>query len=580
VKTRNVLRCVLAMTLGMMSASQSHSQPKSDPARAPDLVADLVVLNAAVVTEDAQLPSAQALAVSGDHFVYVGADAGARALVGKGTRVIDLKGRSVLPGLIDSHIHPSLGEWYWYQLCQVGGYTTSEYYKRLADCARASKHDWVVAFGWYSTDNPKVDEITLAKLDEIVPDRKLVVIARDGHNLWLNSKALQAFNITKDSVDPRGGKIGRDPKTGLPNGVLYDAATNPVLAVLRRNSPYAVDNLAIYRQVIPYLNSLGLTSILDALADDDMERAYHALDAEGGLTMHVSMAFRINPDDYRTAIPRIASKRASQTAHTRVDYVKVFGDGNLEDGLADMLQPYRLEQPSFDGYFTQEQMNEIVHLAEQNRISIYVHCIGDRCTNKVLNAVALARKTSPCDWCRHTITHLSWVAPSDMPRFKQLGVLANIQEGWLAPRVFGGPPGYNYLQAAVPQIGKAIAERMYPFRDLRDAGAHIAGSSDWFFTDENPWHNIESGATSKDPGEASEEPMLPNQTLPVGFLLQARTINAAYQLRIEHERGSIEVGKKADFIVVDRNILTEPVDRIHDTKVLMTFFEGREVTRH
>ena len=247
-----------------------------------------------------------------------------------------------------------------------------------------------------------------------------------------------------------------------------------------------------------------------------------------------------------------------------------------------MLQPSGLEQPSFDGYYTQEQLNEVVHLAEQNRISIYVHCIGDRCTNKVLNAVALARKTSPCDWCRHTITHLQWVAPSDMPRFKQLGVLANIQEGWLAPRSFGGPPGYNYLlaDAAVPQIGKAIAERMYPFRDLRDAGAQIAGSSDWFYTDENPWHNIESGATSKDPGEASEEPMVPNQTLPVGFLLQARTINAAYQLRVEHETGSIEVGKKADFIVVDRNILTEPVDRIHDTKVLMTFFEGREMTRH
>jgi predicted amidohydrolase YtcJ len=208
-----------------------------------------------------------------------------------------------------------------------------------------------------------------------------------------------------------------------------------------------------------------------------------------------------------------------------------------------------------------------------------VHCIGDRCINKVLNTVALARKASPCDWCRHTISHLQWVAPSDMPRFKQLGVLANIQEGWLAPRSFGGRRGYNYLREAVPKIGKAIAERMYLFRDLRDAGAHVAGGSDWFFTVKNPWCNIESGATSKDPGEASE-PMVPNQTLPVGFLLQARTINAAYQLRAEHKTGSIEVGKKADFIVVDRNILTEPVDRIHDTKVLMTFFEGREVTRH
>jgi predicted amidohydrolase YtcJ len=153
---------------------------------------------------------------------------------------------------------------------------------------------------------------------------------------------LQAFNITKDSDDPQGGKIGRDPKTGLPNGVLYDSATNPVWGALLRNSPYAVENLALYRHLVPYLNSLGVTSILDALTDDDMERAYYALDAQGGLTMHVSMAFRMNPDDYRTEIPRIASKRASQTAHTSVDYVKVLGDGNLEDGLADMLQPYGL----------------------------------------------------------------------------------------------------------------------------------------------------------------------------------------------------------------------------------------------
>jgi predicted amidohydrolase YtcJ len=238
---------------------------------------------------------------------------------------------------------------------QVGGYTTREYYEKLATCARASTHDWVVAFGWYSTDNPEVDEIPLAKLDELVPDRKLVVISRDAHTFWLNSKALQAGNITEETDDPQGGKIGRVPGTRRPNGVLYDLAAHPVWNALRQ-SPYAgdilADPLALYPRVVPRLNSLGVTAILDALTDDGMERAYHALDAQGGLTLHVSMAFRINPDDYRTEIPRIASKRASQTAHTSVDYVKLFGDGTLEDGLADMLQRHKLAKPSFDGYFT------------------------------------------------------------------------------------------------------------------------------------------------------------------------------------------------------------------------------------
>ena len=336
----------------------------------------------------------------------------------------------------------------------------------------------------------------------------------------------------------------------------------------------------MFSRALPYLNTLGITSILDALVTDEMEAGYHALDAEGKLSMNVSLAFMVTAANYKTEIPRIAAKRASQTPHTRVDFIKVFADGNIEDNLADMLPVEGQPGIATHGYYTQQQMNDVVRLAEQYGLSVFVHSIGDGAAREVLDAVAAARQRGACPQCRHTITHLCWVAPSDLPRFEQLHVLANIQEGWLAPRAFGGPPGYDYVKdMAHGPLGARVALPLFPYGDLQRAHAQLSAGSDWFFTDENPWHDIESGATSRDPGAVDETPMLPNQTVDVESLLRASTINAAYQMYSEKQTGSIEVGKRADLVVIDRNILKVPVDEIHKTQVLMTIFEGRELPR-
>ena len=540
---------------------------------------DLVLLNGSIYTVDAAQPRAEAMAVTDGRFSFVGSDAEARQLVGPQTKMIDLRGSMVLPGINDSHIHAGAGEYYNRRLCNVRSFSLEEGYERLAACVRAAPPgDWVVAFGWYGTDNPEISNLSIAKLDALVPDRKLAVIERDAHTVWVNSKTLQAFSISRDTPDPVGGRIVRNPATGEPTGALLDAANHGVKAEIRSRSAYAARQVDLHRTVVPHLNSLGITSMLDAYATDDIEAAYRALDREGGLSMRVSLAFAVTADKFRAEVPRIAAKRAQNTERIKIDFLKVFADGNAEDGLANMLEPDGKPGASSKGYFTQEEMNELVLLAESHRLSLYVHTIGDGAARQVLDAVAAARGKSPCDWCRHTLTHIQWIYPSDRARLKNLNVIANIQEGWLAPRSIGGPPGYDYVKdTADGPLGPVRAASMYPYRPLRDAGARLSAGSDWFYTDENPWNDIEAGVTSRDPGDPDSGPMLPGHALDVKSLLTARTLDGAYQMQNERETGSIEVGKRADFVVIDRDILRIPADRVHETRVLMTFFDGKRV---
>jgi predicted amidohydrolase YtcJ len=328
-----------------------------------------------------------------------------------------------------------------------------------------------------------------------------------------------------------------------------------------------------------HLNSLGITSILDAFVDADAAAVYHELDVAGKLTMRVSLAVPVLPSNYSTEIPRIAANRAAwQSPNVRVDFIKVLADGNPEVGLSSLLNHDGPPETETPGYYTPAQLHEVVALAERSALSVFVHVIGDGAVRDVLDAVAAARHASPETDRRHTLTHLCWVSDADFPRFKPLHVIANVQEGWLAPAAFGGPPGYDYARStAAGPIGPWLAGRLMPYRALRDAGARLAAGSDWFYTEENPWITMEAGITSKDPGGANVQAMLPNHTLDLETLIRARTIGAAFQMYREAETGTLETGKQADLIVVDQDPFHVPVQTLHDTHVLMTFLAGRVV---
>jgi predicted amidohydrolase YtcJ len=551
--------------------------PRAEGERVRSSRPDLILTNGVIHTLNPAQALAESVAVAKGVIVYVGNEAGALALRSSATRVIDLHGMTVLPGLADAHVHPALGEFLNFRLCNVRAFSLEEGFAKVRHCAAvAPPGDWVVGYGWYDLDNPEFDKVTRAQIDALVPTRKLAIISKDLHTVWANSKTLGEFGIGRDTKSPAGGEIMRDPATGEATGELIDAAGMAIWDKVQHHSTYTLSTAELLKEAMSHLNSFGITSIFDAFADEDAATAYHALDASGKLSARVALASPVLPSNYRSQIAYIAAHRANwQSAHVRLDYIKVFGDGNDEVGLSSMLNHDGPPETATPGYYSDAQMRELVTLAESANLSIYVHVIGDGATRQVLDAIASARKSSPETERRHTLTHLCWVADSDLPRFKAMNVIANIQEGWLAPSAFGGPPGYDYARStASGPIGPWLAGRLMPYRALRDAGARLASGSDWFYTEENPWFSMEAGISSKDPGGANKQAMLPNYTLDIATLIAARTSGAAYQMYRENETGSIDVGKKGDLVVVDRDPFTIAPEHLHETKVLMTFLDG------
>jgi hypothetical protein len=542
--------------------------------------ADLVLTHGVIHTFDGDGRVVDTVAIAAGRIAYAGTAEGAAAWRGRRTRVVDLGGKAVLPGLADAHVHPALGEFLNHRLCNVHALTVAEGVERLRACARAAPAgDWVVGYGWYDLDNPEFDQVTRAQLDAVDAGRKVAVISRDIHTLWANSKTLREFGIGPDTPSPAGGEIVRDATTHEPTGMLIDAANRAVTDRIQHDSPYAVPTPELFRLAMAHLNSLGITSILDAFVDADAAAAYHALDTSGRLTMRVTLAVPVLPDNFRAEIPRIAAHRADwQSENVRLDFVKVLADGNGEVGLASLLRHDGPPETETPGYYTPAELRELVALAERSRLSIMAHVIGDGAARDLLDAIASARAASPATELRHTLTHLCWVSDADLPRFRQLHVLANIQEGWLAPSAFGGPPGYDYARStAAGPLGPWLAGRLMPYRPLHDAGARLAAGSDWFYTEENPWITLEAGITSKDPGGANRQAMLPYHALDLDTLLRAHTVDAAFQMFRERETGTLEVGKQADLIVVDQDPFHTPVEALHRTRVLSTYLAGRLV---
>ncbi|HEY3784394.1 MAG TPA: amidohydrolase family protein [Steroidobacteraceae bacterium] len=539
--------------------------------------ADLVLLHGKIHTQDASRGIAQALAVRGNTIIAVGADRSVSSFIGANTRTVDLRGRVVLPGLIDAHTHPAESAQD-RDKCSMHDelLPPADIKRNVADCL---KEEPVRHAPWFEVVMVNASALTLTQrdLDGMLARRPLLLESGDGHTAWANSAALRAAAIDARTKDPVGGHIERDAN-GRPTGTLRDAAAEIVFAA--KPTPSLDFEAGLLDRALRAMRATGITSVQDADTDEHRMQLYKRLYDEHRLDMRVRASFGLKRTDRSTetligeAI-KFRTRWAIDPEHLRADAIKIFADGVIEypSHTAALLEPYldAAGRPTEDRgptYYSQEHLNSVVAAADAAGFTVHVHAIGDRAVRSALDAFAYSRQRNGTLDDRDQIAHLELVDPQDYPRFKALGVIANFQLLWAERDAY-------IVTATLAYLGPDRSRHLYPARSLLDAGALIAGGSDWSVSSFDAFEAMEHGVTRCE--ARGREPLLPEQSIPLQVILDAYTVNAAYALKQERFTGSLESGKRADFIVIDRDIFAIDPFTLHETRVDLTYFDGREV---
>jgi len=534
---------------------------------------ELIVLNGNIVTMDPLAPRVSALAVTAGRVSALGFDAEIRSLAGPATDIIDAGGRLVLPGFQDTHIHlQDSGQAYGQNANLEAPRTVDELVSALKAFGDSHAGDWVNGVGWYTgifTDA----NLTRHVLDRAVPDRPSFILASDGHNGCLNSRACALLGLVKGIADPFNGHFVRDDD-GVPTGMLHEDA----LDWARDRMPALSDD--DYADGVRYAQALanrhGITGVLDASINERHARVYAGLEGRGELTVRVAATAKV--ESYETterALRRLEKLRAAhQSSMFHVHSAKFFLDGVLENRTAAMIEDY---SDALGGnaplMFLYPQIRELFTVFDAARFQIHVHVIGDMAVRAALDGLEAARKANGRWPSLHQLAHIQCIDPADIPRFRELGVVANVQALWARHEP-------SVTDVALPMVGEERGRWMYAFRALIDAGAGYALSSDWGVSTLNPFEIIETAVTRQPPGRPQTHPVfLPEQRMTREECVKAYTIHAAEAAWRAADTGSLSPGKFADLIVLDRDIFTCDAHAIGDTQVLLTLLAGRTVHR-
>ncbi len=549
----------------------------ADGRAAEDGKADVVLRNGKIYTANSTRSIKQAIAFSGNTILAVGDDADIEELIGTKTKVVDLGGKLVLPGLIDTHIHPIIGAVNGAKCSLAGVKATLEALKPVIQACLAE--DSGGADEWFEAaqlDNYGF-QATAKDLDTIEATRPIALEGNDGHTVWVNSRGLELLGVTAETPDPRGGKIDRDA-SGAPTGSFADSAA--IFVADKIPVPSVEEQAALTAAELKKMSASGITSLMDAYVSPNEAKVWRLLYDSGKLPMRVRMAIYVaDPnDDSDQAVARLvaASKEGDvDPSFLRSGVVKVFADGVMEypAQTAAMLAPYldadgKPTDKSGELYFDPERFARLVQKLDAAGLAVHIHAIGDYAVRASLDAFAAARKANGDQDNRHQIAHLQLVDPADFPRFKELGVLADFQLEWAKRE----PATEGPLE---PYLGPERYRYLYPAGSLHDAGATIIGGSDWDISSYNPFRAFQTAVTRA--GAKGQPPLNIDERIPLTTAIDAYTINAAYAMKQDTTTGSLEAGKRADLIVLDRDILSVDPDTVADTKVLATYLDGRIV---
>ncbi len=554
----------------LLSLPAAGAAAAARAAAGPGPVADLVLRHGAIYTVDAARSWAESIAVAGERIVFVGADRDVTGFIGPKTRVVELGGRFVLPGFHDRHIHPVSGGVELTQCDLNSSADRAEVLDRLRACvARLGDRPWLVGGGWDLTLFPG-GIADRRDLDAILPDRPALLASADGHSSWVNSKALELAGVTAATADPAGGRIERDA-SGSPIGTLRESAADLVDRLLPETT--AAERLAGLRLAVAKAHAFGIVAVTEASAGPETTAAYDALDRAGELGLRVVVSQHLGPEEGVGGISALLRERAALHApHVRASAVKLFADGVLEGGTAALLEPYiggrtGLGIPNWSA----DALRDVIVALDRERFQIHIHAIGDRAIRDSLDGFAAARAANGARDARPLLAHIQLFAPADIPRLRELGVVADFQPLWAYED--------SYIRdLTAPFLGPERMRWNYPIASVARTGAVLAAGSDWSVSSMNPLEAIEVAVTRCDPELAScDKPWIPEERVDLATMLAAYTIGGAYAGFEEHASGSLEAGKLADFVVLDRNLFAIPPGEISEAKVLLTFFEGRTV---
>ncbi len=520
----------------------------------------------------------EALAIRGEKILFAGTQKEAEKLTGPQTKVIDLQGKTLLPGFTDSHVHPVSGGLALLG-CTLTGIQNPDSVLAVIDryAEAHSEKTWIRADNfWLATfpgGNPRKEW-----LDAIVPDRPVYVTSSDGHSAWVNSRALELAGITAETADPVNGRIERDVRTNEPTGTLREDAMGLVGNLVPKPTPE--ERVAALKKGLQLANSLGITNLVEASAGPEYVEAYFELAKKGELTVHAAIsiygdiskgkagaeeAIRLN-EQYNA---RLA---ANPSPDLKFNQVKYFMDGVVEGTTAAMLSPYA-HQHDNTGIANADpaETNEAVAALDKAGIQVHIHAIGDRGIRMTLDAYENARKQNGVRDSRHHIAHLHVIHPDDLPRFKALDVIANFQALWATLE------DTYVTELNAPFLGPERVEWQYPIGTLAKTGAKLAFGSDWDVSTMDPFDAMQVAVTRRGPDSVEREPWTAQHLADVQTIVEGYTKGGAWLTFRENECGTLEAGKLADLIVLDRDIFTCSRFEIYHTVVEMTVFRGRVV---
>jgi len=533
--------------------------------------ADLVLVNGKIYTVDNARPMASALAVRGGRVLFVGSDAEARVLANGSTRLIDLNGATVVPGLIDAHAH-LLGLGNTLRRVNLAGSTSyDEVIARVKAFSRDVKPgEWILGRGWDQNRWTTKEFPTNDALSRAFPNNPVVLTRVDGHALLANARAMELARVSASTADPEGGRIIRLP-SGVPSGVFVDKAQS----LIDRAIP-AASRADIRRAVLAAIaesNRWGLTGVHDAGESAETVGIYEDLAKAGSYNLRNYVMLSDpgepgSPAALRNPYLRSGPQSALYDGHLWIRAIKLYADGALGSRGAALLAPYA-DEPTNSGLLVSrpEHLRAWAESGLRSGFQVNVHAIGDRGNRIVLDAFESALRALPKADHRFRIEHAQVLSPEDIPRFAKLGVIPSMQPTHQT----------SDMRWAEARVGAQRIRGAYALRSLLNTGVVISSGTDFPVEEVNPLLTFHAAVTRQDPTNWPEGGWYPEQKMTREEALQSMTIWPAYAGFQESMLGSLTPGKYADFVVLDRDIMRIPDTEILATRVLSTWIGGKRV---